>query len=351
MRHSIVSLLSLILLAAPTAAQNHPTKRIGLVAPLTGPVGPHGRAVLDGLKLGLEAGGCAASVTLAVEDDGYDPKRSVTAARRLLSESASELILSVGSGPSHAIAPLTDQADVPFLTLAADPKIATAHRTAIRARPSAAFEGSMVAKLAKESGATAVALICTANDYTLGVCASIAADLGDRVVVREEVLPEEADFRTIITKLRRSRPSHIIPILMPGKVGLFARQVREAKLDAQLIGGAYFESSTDVENSAGAMLGAKYVMVDVDPEFRAKYEALPAASPGAIGWSASFYDMGRIVCLAGTTPLRDYLKSVKDFPGAAGTTSYREEEGDRFLFVPFIQKEITAAGFVKLDRK
>lgn len=339
----------LMLCAVPAEAQHPSTKKVGLIAPLTGPVGPHGRAVLDGLKLGLDAGGCAANVTLAVEDDGYDPKRSVTAARRLLSERGSELILSVGSGPSHAIAPLTDQANVPFLTLAADPKIASAHKTAIRARPSAAFEGSMVAKLATKSGATAVALVCTANDYTLGVCAAIARDLGDKVIVRQEVLPEEADFRTIVTKIRQSRPSHIIPILMPGKVGLFARQVREAKIDVPLIGGAYFESSTDVENSAGAMVGGTYVMVDVDASFRAKYEALPSASPGAIGWSAVYYDIGRIICLAGDTPLPEFLKSIKSFAGAAGPTTYTEEAGDRFLFHPLIQKQITSAGFVNLQ--
>ncbi len=340
--------LCLALNAWPAVAE--PVERLGLVVPLTGPISHHGRAIVDGLGLGLEAGGCRDSVEVSVEDDGYDPKRSVTAARRLISEKNVTALLSVGSGPSNAIAPLTDKANIPFLALAADPRIASSHQTALRLRPSAAYEGGMVAQLAEAEDAKSVALICTTNDFTLAVCDAIARKLGAKVSIREDVLPEEADFKTLITKIRTANVSHVIPILMPGKVGLFARQLRELKIEVPLIGGAYFESSSDVENSNGALIGGKYIMADVSPSFRKLYNALPDASPGAIAWSAAFFDAGQLICRSKRSGILAHLKTVANFEGAAGTISYQEENGDKFLFYPFTEKEITKDGFVKLTR-
>lgn len=344
-------ILFLLLCLAPTTHAEE-LRRVGLIAPLSGPVSPHGRAVREGLKLGLQYGKCQDSIELAVEDDGFEPKRSVSAARKLFNEKKIQVLLGVGSGPTHALAPLAEQLQIPLLALAGDSSVSKGNRFTVRLRPPASYEGKRIAALANRIGTQSVAMICSSNEFTLSVCDTVSSELGAQVVFRQDVLPDDADFKTLASKIRQLAPSHVMPILMPGKVGIFARQARDAHLDAPILGGVFIESTSDLEAANGALIGAKYVMPDVREEFTHELESLRATYPGSIAWGAIFFDVGRIICAARAQSqnILSYIQSLKAFPGSPGPIDFRSEDGDQYFSYPYIEKEITRSGFVRWTR-
>lgn len=320
---------------------------IGLTAPLTGPASQHGNAVTAGLSLGLTQGKCQDRVTIQVEDDGYDPKRSVSAAKKLLSSTSVDAFIAVGSGPSLAIAPLTDAKGIPLLSLAGDSSVSTKHSGVVRLRLPAAQEGKLIAEMVRKSFTQPVALICTTNDFTLAVCDGVAKELGPQVGYRDDIPPEETEFRTVLAKVRSKQSSVILPILMPGRLGAFTRQARELGIKTPFRGGAFFESTNDVETSAGALIGAEYIFGDVHADFRQVYAGLSSVAPGSIAWAAIFYDVGRILCdaLDKNESIMEHFQKLDGFPGVVGAISYRSEAGDKYLYYPFIPKRITERGF------
>lgn len=110
---------------------------------------------------------------------------------------------------------------------------------------------------------------------------------------------------------------------------MFAKQSREASLGTPFLGGVFFESSSDLESSGGALAGANYVMPDTSPEFRIEYAKLGTTAPGSIAWSAVFYDVGRILCSSSAAGMErlNFLRSINNLPGAVGKITFRSKAG------------------------
>lgn len=316
--------------------------KVGVIAPLTGPLKEHGYAIVAGLELGIKHANCGESTTLFIEDDAYEPKNTLTAARKLIETNHIQILMIVGSGPTHAVAPLAERAKLPVLALAGDASVATNRPFIIRLRKSAEEEGIDIADLARKHGASKIALVCSQNEFTLSVCNGIQKSAPSQVIFREDLTPDTTDFRIHALKIKTLQATHIIPILVPGKLGLFAKQLAELGLQIPLLGGVFFESSSDIESSGGALGGASYIMPDTSPEFKAIYEELDSVAAGSIAWGAIFYDVGRMICtMQGSKqdPLT-YFKSIKGFNGAVGEISFRAINGDQYFSYPFIEKTL-----------
>jgi branched-chain amino acid transport system substrate-binding protein len=328
-------------LAVPNQCTAKPLN-IGLIAPLTGPLQEHGHAIYEGLKLGVEQGGCTDRVSLIVEDDAYDPKKTVSAAQKILTRHQIDLLLNVGSGPARAITSMVEHRKIPLLSLAGDASVAIGNPHVIRLRKPGEEEGIDVAELALKEGATRVALLCSQNEFTLSVCNGIQRRLGTVVQSRQDVPPDTTDYRAEVLRIRSSNPSHILPIMVPGKLGIVARQIRDSGVSTPFIGGVFFESSGDLKIAQGALDGSKYVISDISSEFRKAYASLDSVAAGSIAWSAVFYDVGLILCrLPGRAEERlPFLRSFKELPGAAVIKSFTSKDGDQFFYSKFITAEI-----------
>lgn len=328
-------------------------RKVGVIAPLSGPVSEHGAAILDGLRLGMQDGSCSSEVELKIEDDGFDPKRSVTAARKLIDRDHVELMMIAGSGPANAVAPYANQNRVPLLALAGDSKVSVGRDYVVRLRPTTKFEGEKISVLAKSIASRNIILVCNINDFTGSVCDEIERILGTSVSRREDIPPEDTDYRALVTKIKASNPELIIPILLPGKLGLFARQVREQGLLTPFVGGTFSQSSSDVKLSGGALVGAKYVMAGIDPEFIKRYMAFPTATSGSFPWAALFYDIGKMICQmkrsAGTSI--EFIRSVRQFPSVIGLIDFKAEYGDQYFQYDYQDWEITKDGFSPLSAR
>lgn len=327
--------------AIPTECTAKPLK-VGLIAPLTGSLQEHGHAIFEGLKLGVDRGGCAHRVSLFVEDDAYDPKRTVAAAQKLFTSHQIDVLLNVGSGPARAITSMIEQRKILLLSLAGDASVAVGNPHVIRLRKPGEEEGEDVAELALRAGATRVALLCSQNEFTLSVCNGIQRRLGTVVQLRQDVAPDITDYRAEVLRIRSSKPSHILPIVVPGKLGIVARQIRDSGIVTPFIGGVFFESSGDLKIAQGALEGSKYVISEISSEFRKAYASIESVAAGSIAWSAVFYDAGLILCrLPGPGEERlPFLRSIKELPGAAVIKSFAAQGGDQYFYSRFVTAQL-----------
>ena len=339
--NALISLsLSCVVLSFPV--QTTTAENIGLIAPLTGALQQHGEAILFGLREGLRDGKCDSEYQLIIEDDGFDPKRTVSAFKKLVTQDNLKLLFTVGSGPTRAISQLAYEQKLPILTLAGDASVTKGNPLMVRLRKPGREEGHEVGDLAKKHKASKVALLCSQTEFTLSVCDGIQERFDALELTRLEVAPDSTDFRSEILKIRKIDPTHIIPIMAIGKLGLFARQVREAKLQQPFVGGVFFESSSDLESSNGALHGAVYTMPEVSREFSERYHSDKSLAVGSIAWGAIFFDVGRILCSAARnnrTPMAE-VEKLSGYQGVVGTITFRTTGEDRYLDSPYLEKLI-----------
>jgi len=116
------ALLGAGLLAAAAQAQTPPQGvtpnevLLGTIADLSGPVAPYGRDVRNGLQMAIaeinaRGGIHGRQLRLLVEDHGYDPKRSVLAAQKLVNrDQVFMMVGQFGSATMLATLPLLERA-------------------------------------------------------------------------------------------------------------------------------------------------------------------------------------------------------------------------------------------------
>ena len=131
--------------------------RIGAIDPLTGPFAAYGEPVRDGMLLAVDEinakGGIGGrKIELLLEDDGGDPKNSVSAFTKLATVSKVPVVIGpLSSGASMATAPLAERYKVVQLsTLAGTIDLSKAGDYVFRIYPSSEIGSRYIAKIAIE---------------------------------------------------------------------------------------------------------------------------------------------------------------------------------------------------------
>lgn len=106
--------------AAPGAGGGNDRLLIGQVAGLTGPVAGSVKEQVGGAQVYFKAvndkGGVAGRrIELQTEDDGFDPKRTPEAARKLIEQGVVALFMVRGTGNTESILPLLDKEGLPLV--------------------------------------------------------------------------------------------------------------------------------------------------------------------------------------------------------------------------------------------
>jgi ABC-type branched-subunit amino acid transport system substrate-binding protein len=169
----------------------------------------------------------------------------------------------------------------------------------------------------------------------------------DEIVYRQNFASDHADFRSAVAVIKQRRPDGVVVVLLPGALSSFARQFRDAKVDAELIGIETFEDEAEVKAARGALQGAWYVNAADSTgtfiaDYRLKYNEYP-------GWgAANAFDTVSLIAKAvsevgqSSRAIRDYLRTVKNYAGATGVFS---ASGDNRFTLPAAVKRVTEHGF------
>lgn len=314
---------------------------IGAVFPLTGPIATYGQESVNGIKLALKKINAAGKVKidLIVEDNKGEPQESANAVKKLISANGVNAIIgSVASSNTLAGAPIAQKAKVPLMTPAStNEKVTQTGDYISRTCFTDAFQGVVMAKFAFENlkKKKVAVIIDNSSDYSKGlskIFKETFLKMGGKLAADRDFayVQKDTDFRTLLRKVKRTKPD---VIFLPGyytEVGLILKQARQLGLNVPFLGGDGWDSPK-LQELAGKAVSGNYISShfsaeDKDPmvqTFVKEYVAAYGQKPGAM--AALGYDGILVMANAierakslKSAPLQAALVSTKGFVGVTG---------------------------------
>ncbi len=354
----LVLLCSSFIFCSSALCEKYKAYNIGVVVPLSGQTASLGNYVKRGIDLAYKRlpEEQRKRIHVAYEDDKFEPAITITGYRKLSADPGIDAVFVIASPPANALVPITEREGKILMAIgASDPSIALKRDYAFIHWVIPPVLGQT---LAKELQRRDYQRICVIAGEVTGSIADAEAlvdglnelGLGDRVVYKEWFPKDQTDYRSEIAELRHKNCDAIVTVLFPGALSSFAKQVKSAKLEAELIGMETFEDEAEVKAASGSLLDAWYVNAsDGTDAFNSDYKKTYGEHPG---WaSANGYDslmlLADAVAAVGNDnkKIGEYLRDIKNYKGAAGIYS---ASGDNRFTLPAALKRITANGFEPL---
>lgn len=334
-------------------AQSEPIK-IGLPAGLSGDLASYGKSVRDGALLGVDVvngkGGVlnGRKIELVVEDNLSKPEQAKTVFEKLIKRDKVVAILGdVTSGCTLAGAPVAQEARIPVLSpTATAEKVTQIGDYVFRCCYIDSTQGQAAARFTLEDlKAKNIAILYNVKDpYSTDLRDAFVAYVkahGGNVTADLSYSSGDVDFKGQLTRIRSSHPDVIYAPGYYSEIGLICQQARRLGLKEPLVGSDGWDSAKTAEIGGDAVNGCyftnHYSTEDPRPEaqeFVAAYKSKYHTTPDALAVLA--YDAARILAdaidRAGSTApgkIRDALAATRDFPGAAGATSFTAERNAR----------------------
>lgn len=331
---------------------------VGIVLPLTGELASYGVPMKNGMEIALEkirakSGSKNLVYNPIFIDSQADPKVAVATMQKLISVNGAKYIIGdVSSSTTLAMVPIADQNKVFLLSPAAStPKLRGISRFFARNYPSSVEESIDAAEFIKNVlKKDNVAVVYVTNEYGLGLVDMFEkrfSELGGHVAIKEPYKFEESDFRTIVAKLRQSKPEVIYLAGNQKEMGKFMKQFAEAGISATIVSDIGF-LEPDCLNVAGK--AAEGVIVPVpyfNPEdskmkeahefgesYKAKFKEYPSLAV-AVGYDSMIL-MDKAIRAGDGDPEKGAaaIRNLKNYDGAMGILNFTD--GD--VSVPMVFK-------------
>ena len=325
--------------------------KIGVIAPLSGEVASLGENAKNGATLAYDelSENVRQKIQLIFEDDGFQPKNTVSAFNKLVDIDGADVIICFASWPCSSISPLADKKQIPLIAVASA-SVQKDREFVIRLEISTVEEAKKLSQFIKEKGYNKVASIVAVQDGIQAGYKTLSnnPDFSSKEVVSESVKPDEKDFRVIISKLISKKPDLIFVGLLPGMAGEFGKQARVLGYKGDFVGFNFVEGEETLEAAQGSLDGIVFTQA-ADPEnwFAEKYQKSYGKSVGP--GSAHAYDAIILIAgaiekdVAGNIGLNYYLNHIKNFHGALG--QYSSTDSHEFT-LPLVLRTIRENKFV-----
>jgi len=335
-------------------AQSDQPFRVGVILPLSGPLSEYGVATRNGIDLARqEHPELFAKVEFLWEDSQYNPKVALLAFNKLRRNNIA-LAYIWGNPTSEAVAPLAESSKVPLLAMALNPTVSQNRNFVIRTTNADWQFSSELAKYLSASGKKKLMVVLTENSYLRGLLDTLQKYLmpDQTLTILDTYQPSDSDFRTSVTKLRGREFDMVGVFLLSGQISQFYRQATQQRLRFASFGTDFFESTTEISQSNGAMEGAIYPHLNTTETFRKGYTTR-FGNDLQIAYAGNAYDVAIVVgTLFGNSenPSSDNviksLRGIKDLAGVGGKFSFREtpDSGAHFEF-PIRVKKIVGTKF------
>lgn len=324
------------------------TIKLGNSAPLTGPLSIYGQTTNNGIKLALEEvnanGGILGKKVDWVEyDDKGEITDAVTNYNKLMEDKVDAIFGGVPSKPALAIAESSVNDGVLYITpTATQANITEGKPNVFRTCFTDPFQGEVLANFSKEKlNAKKVAILRNqSSDFSMGVADVFekkAKELGMEVVADESYGDSDTDFKAQLTNVRGQNPDVLFIPDYYEKVALIAPQVKEAGIEATLVGADGWDTVLSVmDESSFASLDNSYfsnqfTLEDPSEEvqtFLKNYKEKFGENPST--FAAEGYDTvylyKQAVEAAGTTEWAKVIDALKkvEFKGVTGSFTYDE---------------------------
>jgi branched-chain amino acid transport system substrate-binding protein len=321
---------------------------IASIEDLTGPIGPYGKAILNGTQLAIDEANAAGGVLggrqveLRSEDAASDKATVPSLLRKVSGAGATAVIGPTSSSALVLAAPVAKQLETVLVAPSSSEEFKddVLNDWTFRVAPTEAGAFTeLFGQMQKRLGFKRVALFYDeANNASLSERRLLEENqqkLGYELVAAEASPEGRTDVSGVVSKIAGAKPdvifvSHLVP-----ESAAFLKQVRARGVDADFVGGAQFATTQifDIAGKAaeGALTFVPYIASSDKPEvqaFNTAYEAKFKTAPDQ--FAALGYDTGKVVLAAieqaGSTDrkaVRDALAQLKPVEGVTGTISYQ----------------------------
>jgi branched-chain amino acid transport system substrate-binding protein len=327
---------------------------IGAVLDITGAgasLGVPERQALELLadQLQAEGGIDGREVELIIEDDQSTEDGAAQAMNKLVNEDEVDIVLGASrTGPSLAMRPIAEQAQIPMISLAANAAIVDGSEWVFKSAQNDRVVIERMIEYMAGQGWTTIGLARDASGFGEGVQEifdEVGAEAGISVVAVERFAPDATDFTAQMVNLRDAGADVNVIWGIPPAAGLAQRAYAQLGITTPVmqshgIGNQVFlDTAAESANGLVAPLG-RLVVADQLPEddpqrevintfiddYTAEYGEGPSTFAGHAydGWQLAVDALREV----GTDPqaLRDQLESVDGFVGISGVFTMTEED-------------------------
>jgi len=280
--------------------------KIGVFAVMSGEAAVYGEAIKKGLDLAADdinsqGGVLGKQIELVYEDTHLDRKLAVTTVNKFISIDRLPIIISgEGSGATLAAAPVAEQSKTVLMAaIASSPDIKYSGDYVFRVVPSDDYQGSAMARLARNLSAGSAAVLYVNDAFGLGITGVFKDDFGN-ILVQESFESGITDVRTQLTKIKAANPD-VLVIIARAEYPYILQQAQELGLKAKtkIITSAELKEPAFLK-AAGSSAEGVFVpfyaesqdYVGFNEKFKARYGSDPAL------FSDYGYDAMKAVALA-----------------------------------------------------
>lgn len=321
---------------------------IGAVLPLTGDSALGGEACLNGMKLAEKklSKDPQNEISVLAEDNGGSNARTLSAYRKLRDQSRIQAVVAWEDSAGLVLAPVTERDGVTLLVTGVAQETVENRKHAFLYWMMIDREMEAIVNEMNRRGYKRIARVLAQHPGLITMSKEFDRLNNSQisVVANEEISPEDRDFRPQLARIKaKGEVDAILSFVWYGQIGLFAKAVKNAGIQADLVGLDIFEDEGELKLADGGLEGAWFPQI-ADPliSFRKEYEA---AYPGASIYSAgNCYDLVLLAAAAKREgkDFSKYLEQVKDYPGALGPVT---ASGDHRFIFPILIKEVRAGQF------
>jgi branched-chain amino acid transport system substrate-binding protein len=279
-------------------------------------------------------------VELIILDDQSTEDGAAKATAKLIESEGVDLIIGASrTGPSLAMRPLAEAAEIPLVSVAANVAIVADSKWVFKTTQNDNTVLETILNDAEKKGYTKVALVRDATGFGEGIAdyiTELGAERGITLVTTEAFEPSATDFTPQMTNIRSSDADAVILWGINPAAGLAQKAYVQLGVDKPvyqshgIANQAFFDAAGDSANGVIAAMGRLLVTEQLDADnpqrpvieqFQADYSAAYGEQPSTFGGHA--YDAWHIAInaieKAGTEPnaLRDELERA-EFIGISG---------------------------------
>lgn len=295
---------------------------IGLSAPLSGAQAYFGSTWHNGFKLYVEklnadGGVNGTKIQIDQQDDKADPREGTLVAQKFCdNDSITIALVNFNSGVAQSTLPIYEDCELPNMTFASNPALTQlGYEFMVRPVGNDLTNARLPAEYALDKlGAKTALVVSDKQVFGQGVSEIFSENFkkgGGEIVDTLSVAPSDVDFTAVLAKIKSSKPDVIFVGAVMPQLSLFAKQMHEQGVTAQLIvpDGGYtpdFISQAGEANVQGVLTSIQVPPMDASPEI-AEFARLYKEKYGeeAGPYSIYGYVQGQI--------LEEVIKTAKGF--------------------------------------
>ena len=338
--------------APPTGAQTPPPIKVGFSSAMTGPSAITGEGVKWAAQMmadeyNAQGGIMGRKIEIYFGDNAGTPGEAVSAVRKLADVDKVDVIVGqTHSGACLGALPVVKELQVPMVIEAcSNPKIRdligkNVNEWAFRVNPDDVMLANQFAKHMAQSAKT-VSIFAQNDDFGRGAAAAYDAAFkktGIKLVSTEFFDRGQADYRPILTRVKRANPDAVLLVMLASEGSVFMRQFRELGLTQKIYArgsmatAEFLHQVKDNPSIGDGIVEATYWTAALDPEWEKRWMErwkVPVRIHGSLAAIAFRYAVVPAVEQAVKTTGRADRKAIRD---ALETVDMRETPVGRVKF-------------------